>query len=329
LLRNTLGTVQPALRLGDDLFTTFANEIAMIPSLFSISYAGFWGQSVLSLTEFIARAGTLGFPSVMIAGKRPHLSPLDATEEFVRPIRDALAAARVRCDVVAAYTNLAQPTGCGCEVPLVEIQIAYVESLARIAASVGAKIVRVFTAYDVEGQDLQVQWKRCVAATREMCDRAAAHGVTIAIQNHHDLALHTDALLELLADIDRPNCKLGFDAWSPALRGEDLYEAAKRAAPHTAITTNADYIRVPRHRYRPELVNYERQEPDWVRAVPFGTGFIDYAAHFQGLRDGGFDGLAVFEMCSPLRGGGSLENLDACATAYLDWMKSHQLIARN
>ena len=40
--------------------------------------------------------------------------------------------------------------------------------------------------------------------------------MTIAIQNHHDLALHTEALLELLADVDRPNCKLGFDAWSPA-----------------------------------------------------------------------------------------------------------------
>lgn len=299
----------------------------MIPSLFSISYAGFWGQDTLSLTEFIARAGSLGYPSVMIAGKRPHLSPLDATPEFVRPIQAALAAANVRCDVVAAYVNLAQPTSVGCEVPLVEMQIAYVESLARIASQVGAKMVRIFTAYEVEGQDLQAQWRRCVLAIREMCDRAAAHGLTIAIQNHHDLALHTEALIELIVEIGRPNCKLGFDAWSPALRGEDTYAAAKIAAPYTIMTTNADYIRVPRHRYRPELVNYERQPVDWVRAVPFGTGFINYEAHFQGLRDGGFDGLAVFEMCSPLRGGGSLRNLDACATTYLNWMKSHGFTA--
>jgi sugar phosphate isomerase/epimerase len=202
-----------------------------------------------------------------------------------------------------------------------EFQIAYVESLARIAAQLGAKVVRIFTAYEMEGQDLQVQWTRCVSAIREMCDRAVAHGLTIAIQNHHDIGLHTGALLELLADIDRPNCKLGFDAWSPALRGESLYEAAKMAAPHAIITTNADYIRVPRHRYMPELVNYERQPVDWVRAVPFGTGFIDYAAFFQGLKEGGFDGTAVFEMCSPLRGGCGLENLDACATAYLKWMQ--------
>jgi len=162
-----------------------------------------------------------------------------------------------------------------------------------------------------------------VAAIREMCDRAADQGVTIAIQNHHDVALHTTALIELLADIDRANCKLGFDAWSPALRGESLYEAAKLAAPHAIITTNADYIKVPRHRYRPELVNYERQEVDWVRAVPFGTGFIDYEGFFRGLREGGFNGTAVFEMCSPLRGGGSMTNLDACARTYLKWMQTH------
>lgn len=293
----------------------------MTPCLFSISYAGFWGQSSLGLTDFIKHAGKLGYASVMIAGKRPHLSPLDASPDFVKPIRDALAAANVRCDVLGAYTNLSQPAAVGCEVPLVEFQIAYVESLARVASQLGAKVVRIFTAYEIEGQDPQAQWRRCVTAIREMCDRAAAHGVTIAIQNHHDIALHTEALLEMLADIDRKNCKLGFDAWSPALRGEDLYESAKLAAPHTVITTNADYIKVPRHRYRPELVNYERQPVDWVRAVPFGTGFIDYAAFFSGLRDGGFDGIATFEMCSPLRGGGSMENLDACATTYLKWLR--------
>ena len=292
----------------------------MSPCLFSISYAGFWGQSVLKLGEFIPHAAQLGFESVMIAGKRPHLSPLDAAEQS-QPLKAALQAAKIRCDVIGAYTNLAQPAGVGSEVPQIEFQIAYVESLARIAAQLGAKVVRIFGAYEIEGQDPQTQWNRCVTAIREICDRAAAHGVTIALQNHHDVGLHTEALLEMLADIDRPNCKLGFDAWSPALRGENLYEAAKMAAPHTVITTNADYIKVPRHRYRPELVNYERQDVDWVRAVPFGTGFIDYEAFFQGLRDGGFDGIATFEMCSPLRGGGSLENLDSCARAYLDWMK--------
>jgi sugar phosphate isomerase/epimerase len=286
--------------------------------LFSVSYAGYWGQASLGLTDFIARAGRLGFESVMLAGKRPHLSPLDAAPERLREVRTALERAGVSCDVLAAYTNLAPSPAA--EVPDLEMQIAYVESLARIAAELGAKVVRVFTAYEQDGLDPQALWRRVVAALREMCDRARPHGVTIAIQNHHDLALDTAALLELLAEIDRPNCKLGFDAWSPALRGEDLLTAASRAAPHTAITTNADYIRVPRYRYRPELVNYERAQPDWVRAVPFGTGFIDYAAFFRGLAEGGFNGIATYEICSPIRGGGSLENLDASAATYLKWM---------
>jgi len=291
----------------------------MKPALFSVGYAGLWGQAVLSPADFVARAARLGYRSVMLMGKRPHVSPIDASPDFLASLKRALDASHVTCDVIAGYTNLS-PQGPS-EVPAIEFQIAYVESLARIARMLGARIVRIFTAYESDTIDLQLQWDRAVNAIREICDRAATEGITIAIQNHHDLAIHTDALLELLSDVDRPNCKLGFDAWSPALRGEDLYEAARRAAPHAVLTTAADYVRSPRYRYRPALVNYERLTTDWVRAVPFGTGFIDYGAFFRGLCDGGFDGLAAYEMCSPLRGGGSLENLDAHATKFLDWLK--------
>lgn len=75
----------------------------------------------------------------MLAGKRPHLSPLDATPAFLQSLRDALAAARVRCDIVAGYTHLAP--GGAAEVPVMEFQIAYVESLARLAAQLGASVI--------------------------------------------------------------------------------------------------------------------------------------------------------------------------------------------
>jgi sugar phosphate isomerase/epimerase len=198
-------------------------------------------------------------------GKRPHLSPLAATPAFRQSDQDALRQTRVRCEGVAGDTHFA--AGAAAEGTVIELQLACVESLARLAAESGASVVRIFTADEAEGQDLQANWRRVVTTIRERCDRAA-----------------------------------------------------RKAAPHTALTPNADYIRVPRHRYRPELVNYERLPLDWVRALPFGTGFIDYGAFFQGLRDGGFDGIAADEMCSPIRGGGALENLDACAAACLVWM---------
>ncbi len=166
-------------------------------------------------------------------------------------------------------------------------------------------------------------WNLVVASLRECADRAAGYGITLAVQNHHDVAVDSAALLELLGDIDRPNVKIGFDAWSPALRGEPLYEAARQLAPHTVITTNADYVRLPRYRYVSEVVNYERVLPDVVRAVPFGDGFIDYRAFFAGLVEGGFDGIANYEMCSPVRGGGELENLDQYARGYLEWMRQY------
>jgi sugar phosphate isomerase/epimerase len=289
--------------------------------LFSVGYAGLWGQAALGVCEFIDRAARLGYDGVMLAGKRPHLSPLDATPERVGQVKDALSRTGLRCEAIAAYTDFAG--GGAAEVPFIEMQVAYVESLARLAAELGCAVVRVFTAYESPGQTAGALWPRVVAALRECCDRAAPHGVTVAVQNHHDLAVHTTALLELLADVDRPNCKLGFDAWSPALRGEDLYESARRAAPHTVITTNADYVRLTRSLYQPALVNYQPAQPDLVRAVPFGEGFIDYPAFFRGLTDGGFNGLATYEMCSPLRGGGSVENLDRCAAQYLRWMREN------
>jgi sugar phosphate isomerase/epimerase len=302
----------------------FGEILAMRTALFSISYAGLWGQDALELPQFFEQAAALGFGGVMLAGKRPNLSPLDVTPERIERLKQDLAHSGLRCEAVAGYTDFAG--GAAVEVPYVEMQVAYVGSLARLAAELDCRIVRVFTAYESPDQAIGTLWPRVVAALRECCDQAAAHGVTIAVQNHHDLGVHTQALLELLCDVERPNCRLGFDAWSPALRGEDLYESARQAARYAVLTTNADYIRLPRFHYQPALVNYQSAIPDLVRAVPFGEGFIDYEAFFRGLADGGFEGVAVYEMCSPVRGGGTLDNLNRYAAQYVRWMREHGFV---
>lgn len=291
--------------------------------LFSVGYAGLWGQQRLDLPAFFARAAEAGYDAVMLMGKRPHFSPLDQNPESIDTLASELKKHNLRCPVIGAYVDLAAAVAA--EVPVLEMQIAYVESLAELGAKLGANVVRVFTGYESEGQNPHAVWMKVVSALQEICDRAGRFGITIAVQNHHDVAVESDVLLELLQDIDRPNCKLGFDAWSPALRGEDLYGAALKMARHVAITTNADYVRLPRFRYQPAAVNYTAVEPDMVRAVPFGEGFIDYPAFFKGLKDGGFRGIATYEMCSPIRGGGSLENLDRYARRYVEWMRQHGL----
>src|SRR5690348_3205104 len=101
-------------------------------ALFSVGYAGLWGQAALGVRDFIERAARLGYDGVMIAGKRPHLSPLDATPERLAEVRQTLARTGLRCDVIAAYTDFAG--GAAAEVPYGEMQIAYIEALARMAA---------------------------------------------------------------------------------------------------------------------------------------------------------------------------------------------------
>jgi sugar phosphate isomerase/epimerase len=290
-------------------------------SLFSVSYAGLWGQTTLDLPAFIDRAKALGYQGVMLMGKRPHASVIDLDETRRRELRESLRQAGLEVACVAGYTSFTAGLECP-EVPLVELQVKYVADLGKLSCDLGCNLVRVFTGYEAGASSPSALWKRCVEALRWCADAVQPYGVTLGIQNHHDLGVETDSLLEMLAEIGRPNLKLMFDAWSPALRGEDLYQAAKKAAPHTVATTCADYVRLPRFAYVADAVNYRRLEPDLVRAVPMGEGFIDYPAFFRGLREGGFDGWVNYEMCSPLRGGGSQQNLDSCARRFLDYFRS-------
>ena len=42
---------------------------------------------------------------------------------------------------------------------------------------------------------------------------------------------------------------------------------------------------------------------------------------FAALRESGYQGSVAYEMCSPLRGGGSEANLDRCARRFLEYMQ--------
>jgi sugar phosphate isomerase/epimerase len=293
----------------------------MTPALFSVSYAGYWGQHQLSVEEFLRKARALGYPAVELAGKRPHLSMLDyRTPESVASIRKAAQLAGVEIATIAGYTDFTAGRESP-EVPQQEIQLAYVRHLAQLAGWLGAKIVRVFSGYMTTEDRLASDWERVVASLREAADIVGEYGIVLGLQNHHDLGLTADSFTEILADVSHPNLKAMFDPWSVALTGGDLHRAARQMAPYMVQTTLADYVQIERFAYRSALVNYERLTPSWARAVPLGDGFIDFAAFFAGLREGGFDGYVAYEMCSPLRGGGSEPNLDAAATKSLSLIR--------
>jgi sugar phosphate isomerase/epimerase len=235
-------------------------------------------------------------------------------------LRSAADSLSIEIATIAGYTDFTAGRG-SAEVPFVEMQVAYVGQLARMARALGARIVRVFSGYETNSAEYPSNWDRTVKALREAAAVAENFGVVVGLQNHHDLGISVEGYEELLDDVDHPNLKAMFDPWSIALQGVDLYQAARRLAPRMVQTTLADYVRIPRYAYQPSLVNYVRLEPPAVRAVPLGEGFIDLPAFFSGLKEGGFDGYVAYEMCSPLRGGGSEENLDAAAAKSLAVMR--------
>jgi len=292
----------------------------MKPILHSVSYAGVWeGQARLTLDEFVDKAADLGFEGVMLMAKRPHLSVLDYDSEACARLRERIESRGISADVIAGYTNFSADAEHG-DIPHAEFQIQHVTELARIARDLGASVIRVFTAYEHPAIGYPQLWRRVVETLRECARRAADYGVTIGVQNHHDFACDHRTMADIIEAVGEPNCKPSFDAWSPALHGTDLAEAARRMAPLLCHTTAADYQLRPRFLYRPGLINYEAGTP-WSQMVPMGEGFIDYKGYFDALRAGGYNGTVAFEMCAPLLGGGSIENLDRHAARFLEFLQ--------
>jgi len=295
-------------------------------TLHSVSYSGSWGQHALSLEECIDKAAELGFDGLMPMAKRPHLSVLDWSEAQLCRLRTLMEERGIRMTCIAGYTNFTADLEHG-DIPHREMQIQHVTRLAEMARSLGGNLVRVFTGYESTAAAPHAQWTLIAGALRECARRAAGFGVTIGVQNHHDIACGVDSLYDLILEVDQPNCRAIFDAWAPALHGEDLTAAARKMAPLTVHTTAANYQLRPRYRYAPSLVNFEKLTPA-TQAVPLDEGFIDYTAFLSALESNGYNGSVAYEMCSPLRGGGTEENLDRYARKFLEFMRARAAAAK-
>jgi sugar phosphate isomerase/epimerase len=205
------------------------------------------------------------------------------------------------------------------------MQVTYMEELARLARDLGTNMVRIFTAYERKGLGIPYdrQYAMVVEALKLGGERAARYGVTFCVQNHHDIALHHDAMYWLLKEVNHPNVKAGWDAWSPNLEGlspEEIRQGVLKMKPYIINTIAADYVKLPRYSYENHLTNYMAETPV-MRACAMGEGMIDYKTFFSALKEIGYQGYIVYEMCEVLDGGGSIQNLDKTARKFLEYMK--------
>ncbi|MGE0018324.1 MAG: sugar phosphate isomerase/epimerase family protein [Draconibacterium sp.] len=291
--------------------------------LHSVSYLGIWrGQTALSVDEFLVKAKELGYEGVMLVAKRPHVSPHDYDKAERARLKAKIDSLGLTLVGLAGYTDFTA----GIDkpgIPNAEIQAAWVGEIAELAKDLGTNMVRVFTGYERPGIPYDKQYAEVVAGLKMAGKLAAEHGVTLVVQNHHDIALHHDAMYWLLKEVNLPNVMAGWDAWSPVLEGlskEELRQSILKMKPYIVNTIAADYQAHPRFTYENNLTNYSAQQPV-MRAVPMGQGIIDYKTWFGTLREIGYQGWVVYEMCEVLDGGGSIENLDKTAKVFLEYMK--------
>ncbi len=294
--------------------------------LHSVSYAGFWrGQARLTVDEFLLKAKKLGFDGVMLVAKRPHVSPLDYDAQARKRLKARIEELGLQLVCLAGYTDFTA----GVDkpgIPNVEIQAAYVGELARLARDLGTDMIRIFTGYEREGIPFDKQYSIVVEGLKLAGKKAAESGVTLAVQNHHDIGLHHDAMYWLLNEVNLPNVKAAWDAWSPTLEGlssEEIRQSILKMKTFIVHTTTADYVRLPQFHYEHNLTNYLRRE-DVLRAVPMGEGIIDYHTFFNTLKEIGYQGYLAYELCSVLQGGGSIENLDKAARKFLQFVKQFE-----
>jgi sugar phosphate isomerase/epimerase len=294
--------------------------------LHSVSYAGIWrGQTRLTVDQFLVKASKLGYDGVMLVAKRPHLSLLDYDKEQRAKLKARIKELGLELVCLAGYTDFTA----GIDkpgIPHTEIQAAYVGQMAELARDLDCNMIRIFTGYVREGIPYDIQYATVLEGLRLAGAEAAKYNVTLAVQNHHDIAIHHDEMYWLIKEVNHPNVKVGWDAWSPTLEGlstEELRESVFKMKPYIVNTIAADYIRAPQYRYDNTRTNYIKTD-DVLRAVPMGEGIIDYETFFIALKDIGYQGYIVYELCEVLDGGGSEENLDAAARKFLSYMKKFE-----
>jgi len=291
--------------------------------LHSIGYSGLWrGQALLSVDDFLVKAKELGYDGVMIMAKRPHLSPLDYDKAARARLKKRIEDLGLTLVGLAGYSDFTA----GMDkpgIPHTEIQAAYVGQVAELAADLGTKMVRIFTGYERPGIPYDKQYATVVEGITLAAKEAQKYGVTLVVQNHHDIALHHDAMYWMLKEINLPNVMSGWDAWSPTLEGlskEEIRQSIIKMKPFIVNTIAADYVALPRYHYENGLTNYVADKPV-MRATAIGEGIIDYETFIGTLKEIGYQGYLVYEMCEVLEGGGSIANLDATAKKFLNYVK--------
>ena len=278
-------------------------------SLYSISYLGIWyAGPALDFETCVKRAKDYGYDGIELDGKRPLGNPMDLNQHQREEMRSILEREGLEIPCVAANNDFSSP------IPEHrECQLLMVRELARLAADLGAKVVRLFAAwpgvvmrdgiatydlvrsnfYTFEGQypfcTRLERWNFVKDCLKEAAAFGEEFGVVMALQNHAPLIRHWKDCYDLVKEVNSPWLKMCLDL--PLLTSFD-----KGFVRQAALTVGD--LQVYSH-FGGEFCRDEQGRVQ-QKALDFGKPLPDYAYFIELMREIGFDGYFGYELCHPV-----------------------------
>jgi len=273
--------------------------------LYSITYMGIWYDGpALTFEEFVKRAKGYGYTGIELDGKRPHGNPMDLDPRTRDEMRSILEREGMEIACVAANNDFSSP------VPEHrECQLLMVRELARLAADLGARVVRLFAAwpgvvmrdrlatYDMVRDTFERQFPYATRLERwdfvkECLKEAAAFGeefgIVMALQNHAPLIRHWKDCYDLVREVNSPWLKVCLDL--PIMIRYD------REWVRQAVLTVGD-LQVHSH-FGGEFYR-DAEGRVQLKPISFGQPLPDYATFVQLMKEIGYDGYFCYEFCHP------------------------------
>ena len=276
--------------------------------LYSISYLGIWYDGPALTFENIAkRAKAYGYSGIELDGKRPLGNPMDLDQRTREEMRNILEREGLEIPCVAANNDFSSP------IPEHrECQLLMVREQVRLAADLGAKVVRLFAAwpgvvmrdgiatYDMS-RDFYTFERQYPFATRlerwnyvKDCLKEAAafgeeFGVIMALQNHAPLIRHWKDCYELVTEVNSPWLKVCLDL--PIMSNYDTKWVRQ-------ATLAVGDLQVHSH-FGGEFYRDDEGQIQ-LKPIHFGRSLPDYAHFIKLMREIGYDGYLTYELCHPL-----------------------------
>ncbi len=271
--------------------------------LYSTTFLGIWYRGPgMPFEELFRWARSAGYEGVEIDGKRPHGNPLDLPESRCRELRKIANSEGIELYAVAANNDFTSPIA-----EHREAQLICVRELIRMAAHLGAPVVRVFAAWPGitmhENGDLakyyiakriwaethkqfsrEEAWKLCRHGLAETAQWAGEYGVTLALQNHKPVIESYQDMLRMIREVGSPHLKACLD--SPLLNdhSDEYTRKATLEVGELEVLSHfgGEYDGAPDGKVR--LIKGRRNLPAFIRA----------------LVEIGYQGYIGYELCHPL-----------------------------